>query len=309
MRNSFINALEQEAERDSDIIFLTADLGFQMIESFAKRFPKQFLNVGIAEQNMVGMAAGMALMGKKSICYTIATFMTMRTYEQVRNDICLHEANVKIVGVGGGFGYSMYGPTHHPLEDVAIMRTLPGMTVICPIDPNQTAAAVRAMLKHNGPVYLRLGKKGEPAIHTKEPRFQIGQGAVLREGGDIAIISTGPITFEALEAAEILHAQGIQLCVVAMPTVKPLDILLLDEIGRKIPYILTLEEGTIMGGFGSAIASYYLERGINLKGFYRLGTADRFVKRIGTADYLRAQFGLDGAGIAETARDMVSSRR
>ncbi len=309
MRNSFINAVEEVAQHNSDIMFLTADLGFQMIESFAKRFPNQFINVGIAEANMVGMAAGMALMGKLPICYTIATFMTMRTYEQVRNDICLMEANAKIVGVGGGFGYSMYGPTHHPLEDVAIMRTLPGLTVICPIDPNQTAAAARAMLKHNGPVYLRLGKKGEPAIYTKEPRFQIGQGAVLREGGDIAIISTGPITYEALKAAEILHSQGIELCVVALPTVKPLDILLLDEIGRKIPYILTLEEGTIMGGFGSAIATYYVERGISLKGFYRLGTPDRFVKRIGTADYLRGQFGLDGAGIARTASDMVSNRR
>lgn len=308
MRNSFIAAVEEETVGNRNVMFLTADLGFQMIESYAKRFPRQFLNVGIAEANMVGMAAGMALMGRLPICYTIATFMTMRTYEQIRNDICLHEANVKIVGVGGGFGYSMYGPSHHPLEDMAIMRTLPEMTILSPVDPNQTAAAARAMLKHNGPVYLRLGKKGEPTIYSKEPRFQIGKGDVLREGGDIAIISTGPITHDALKAAEMLHQSGIEMCVVALPTVKPLDIVLLDEIGRKIPYILTLEEGTIMGGMGSAVATYFAERGIHHKGFYRLGTPDRFVKRIGTAEYLKQQFGIDASGIARAAQDMVNGR-
>src|SRR5277367_3574873 len=202
MRGAFFRALMQVAEQDPSVHLLVGDIGFGVVEPFAERFPDRFLNVGVAEQNMTGLAAGMALSGKTVFTYSIANFPTLRCLEQVRNDVCYHKANVKIVAVGGGFAYGALGMTHHAIEDLAILRALPEMTVIAPADPLETECATCAIAKQPGPCYLRLGRAGEPSIHSGPIDFEIGKAIRVREGDDITLISTGGLLATALEVAE-----------------------------------------------------------------------------------------------------------
>ena len=191
MRTAFINTLNELASRDERIWLLCGDLGFSVLEPFAKSFPNRYVNVGVAEQNMTGVAAGLALSGKIVFTYSIANFPVIRCLEQIRNDVCAHNLNVKIVSVGGGFAYGSAGYTHHGTEDLAIMRVLPNMTVLAPGDPVETRLLTVAATEQPGPCYLRLGKAGEPTIHTSEPEITIGKAIILRQGGDGTLISTG----------------------------------------------------------------------------------------------------------------------
>src|SRR5207245_8000991 len=205
MRNAFIKELFELAKQDERIVLIVGDLGFGVVTPFMEQLPKQFLNAGVAEQNMTGMAAGMALSGKIALTYSIANFPTLRCLEHVRNDVCYHNANVKIVSVGGGFTYGAMGATHHAVEDIAVMRAMAGLFVVAPGDPVEARAATRAVIAYHGPCYLRLGKAGEPVVHQSAIDFELGKAIAMREGRDATLISTGGILQNVVRAAERLE--------------------------------------------------------------------------------------------------------
>jgi transketolase len=306
MRNAFLDTLYELALEDERIVFVTGDLGFRVVEKFMENIPKQFLNAGVAEQNMTGIAAGMALSGKISFTYSIANFPTLRCLEQIRNDICYHDANVKIVSVGGGFAYGALSVTHHAMEDLGIMRCLPNLIVIAPGDPVETRAATRAIVAYKGPVYLRLGKAGEPAVHSNDIDFQIGKAIRFRDGSDVTLISTGGMLWTANQVAEKLAAAGIEARVISMHTLKPLDAEAVLAAARDTGAVLTLEEHSIVGGLGSAVAELFAEQ-FDLKvPFKRLGVPNAFSPHIGAQDYMLAQHGLSPDAVAQSVRNLLN---
>jgi transketolase len=253
VRTAFIDTLNQLAGQDERIWLLCGDLGFSVLESFAQSFPNRYMNIGVAEQNMTGIAAGLALSGKIVFTYSIANFPVMRCLEQIRNDVCAHNLNVKIVSVGGGFAYGSAGYTHHGTEDLAIMRVLPNMTVLAPGDPVETKLLTIAATERPGPCYLRLGKAGEPIIHTSQPDITIGKAIVLREGEAGTLISTGAMLGMTMKAADELAALGISVSVLSMPSLAPLDKDAVLRAARDTGRILTVENHGL-GGLGSAVA-------------------------------------------------------
>ena len=249
MRTAFIETLLELAEQDDRIWLLTGDLGFSVLEPFAKCFSDRFVNMGVAEQNMTGVAAGLALEGKIVFTYSIANFPVMRCLEQIRNDVCYHNLNIKIVAVGGGLAYGSAGYTHHAIEDLAVMRAMPNMTVIAPGDPVEAGLATRAIKELDGPGYLRLGKARETYVYKTPPLFKIGEAITVREGNDITLISTGGILSEVLSAAEQL-APKFQARVLSMPTVEPLDQDAVRKAAAETKLIVTVEEHSKIGGLG-----------------------------------------------------------
>ncbi len=308
MRNIFVNEIQKEAERNKNLIFLTGDLGYSVFENFQKNCPEQFFNVGIAEQNMAGMASGLALDGKKVFIYSIVPFSVMRCYEQIRDDICYHNLDVNIIGVGGGFAYGSAGFSHHALEDLAIMRVLPNMKIICPCDPAEASALAKEILQKKGPFYIRLNKGGEKQLWSRPEKFEIGRCAVLKEGKDIAIFATGAIVSEAITAAEILEHNGISTEVISLHTVKPLDTNLILERMRNKTAIFSLEEHSLIGGLGSAIAEIIVKYEKNAL-FHSFGVDDKFSAKVGSQDYLRRYFGLDGESLAAEINKIIQSRQ
>jgi len=308
MRNAFLDTLYELALEDERIQFITGDLGFRVVEKFMEKIPNQFLNAGVAEQNMTGIAAGMALSGKIAFTYSIANFPTLRCLEQIRNDVCYHDADVKIVSVGGGFAYGAMSVTHHAMEDLGVMRCMPNLIVIAPGDPVETRAATRAIVKHAGPVYLRLGKAGEPVVHEKEIDFKIGKAIRFREGRDATLISTGGMLWTANQAAQKLAAVGIETRVVSMHTLKPLDVDELLAAARDTGVVLTLEEHSIVGGLGSAVAEVYAEQPDLRVRFKRLGVPNAFSPHIGGQPYMLARHQLDPDAITQTVREFVGRR-
>jgi len=291
MRQAFVRTIEKLAEKDKRLVLLTADLGFTVFENFRRKFPDRFFNVGVAESNMVGMAAGMALSGLIPVAYSIATFASMRPFEFIRNDVCFQNANVKIVGVGGGLGYGSAGFSHTNYEDLSLLRPLPNLTILSPVDPVETEILTRLAIKHTGPVYLRLGKVGEPAIHLKKPKISLGKGLVFKPGKQIAVFSTGSITANVMKAVKILQTRRLDPTVIIMPTIKPLDKALIKKIAGTHPYIFSVEEHSIIGGLGSAIAEALSE--LNSKvNFKRIGINDSYYKTVGNQDFLRHRYGL-----------------
>lgn len=305
MRTAFIETLLELARVDNRIMLLTGDLGFGVVVPFMEELPNQFVNVGIAEQNMIGLATGLALSGKTVFVYSIGNFPTLRCLEQIRNDVCSHQANVTIVTVGGGLAYGSLGMTHHATEDLAIMRALPDMLVVAPGDPLETRSATRFSADYNGPVYLRLGRAGEPVVHAEEPDFQPGQALLVRQGHDVALLVTGGMLHTTVQAALALEAEGISTRVISMPTVKPLDTALVVDTARSTSALFTIEEHSIIGGLGSAVAETLLEAGVSPPAFRRIGLKGSFSGLVGDQDYLRAQHGLDTAGILQTVRSVV----
>ena len=303
MRYSFIKTLFEAAAKDRRIMLLTGDLGFTVFEEFAHAYPKQFLNMGVAEQNLVTVSAGLALSGKIPFVYSIATFMSMRPFEQIRNDVCAHNANVKIIGTGGGLSYGHAGLTHHSLEDVGIMRILPNMTVVCPSDPRTVNLTINQAIKKQGPFYIRLGKKGEPDFH-KNLKFKIGQGIILSLGKDICLFATGNIVHNTLLAAEELKKIGIKATVVEIHTVKPIDRRLIMNLAKKFTHCLTVEEHHVTGGLGSAVAEVLAESGYPIK-LHRLGISDHFQKMVGSHQYLRELNSLSVEGIKNFTQEFL----
>lgn len=286
MRAAFFNTLFSLAKKNQDIMLLTGDLGFSVFEEYIEKLPLQFLNMGIAEQNMTGAAAGMAIEGKIPLIYSIVPFITMRNFEQIRNDICYQNLNVKIVGVGAGFSYGPYGHTHHGLEDIGILRTLANLVILAPGDPIETALATKAMFTHNGPVYLRLGKTGEPEIHKNKLSFKIGRGILIEEGKDLTIISSSILLSSAYDVIKNLKEKGLSVRFISIPTIKPLDQKIILESTRKTKAMFTIEEHSVIGGLGSAVAEVLAENSSNVI-FKRIGVPDAFTKVIGNQQYMR----------------------
>jgi transketolase len=305
VRNAFLDTLFELAQEDERIIFITGDLGYRVVEKFMELRPRQFLNAGVAEQNMTGIAAGMAMSGKITFTYSIANFPTLRCLEQVRNDVCYHDANVKIVSVGGGLAYGALSVTHHAVEDLGVMRCLPNLLVVAPGDPVETRAATRAITAHHGPCYLRLGKAGEPTVHQGPIDFQLGRAIRLRDGYDLTLISTGGMLLTATRAAERLEGDGIHSRVLSMHTIKPLDTDAVLAAAIETGAIATLEEHSIIGGLGSAVAEFLAERNDVKPVFKRLGMPPAFSPHIGSQEYLLAQHGLNVDAVATSLRELL----
>jgi transketolase len=299
MRRAFLDTLTELVVADPTVMLLTADTGFHVFDQFRQRFPGNFLNVGISEAAMIGMAAGLAMEGRKVFVYAIAPFATLRCLEQIRVDLCCQNLPVKIVGVGAGLTYGSAGPTHHSIEDIAVLRPLPNMTVICPGDPAETRAAVRACLDLSGPCYLRLGKSGEPMVHAGElVGFRIGRGIVLSSGRDLAVICTGNMLAAGQELCRLLAGKGHDAGLVSLPCVKPIDAELLTGLAESLPLLVSVEEHNLIGGLGAAIAELLADRCCPTR-LLRFGIPDRFADRAGSQEYLREQFGLSPAQMAD----------
>ncbi|MBI4491939.1 MAG: transketolase [Chloroflexi bacterium] len=305
MRTAFIEALCEAAAQDERIWLLTGDLGYSVLERFSTRFPERYLNVGVAEQNMAGVAAGLALCGKIVFTYSIANFPTLRCLEQIRNDVCYHRANVKLVAVGGGLTYGALGFTHHGLEDLAIMRALPDMTVIAPGDPAEARAATRAVVDRPGPCYLRLGKAGEPRVHEGEPDFRIGRAITVREGSALTLVSTGGVLKLVVEAARMLAQRKIDARILSMPTLKPLDVEALLHAAEQTKRLVTVEEHSLIGGLASAVAEALCAEGVNGVRVRSLGTSGKIEPRVGSQDYLRGMYGLSVDAIVAAAETLL----
>ena len=287
MRNPFFNTILKLIRCDPDVLVLTADNGFVNFDVFEELFPGRFINFGISEANMISYAAGMASCGKIPFAFAISAFITMRAYEQIRNDVCLQKQNVKIIGAFGGMNFSTLGPSHHAIEDIAIMRVLPGMNIICPASPLEAKGAFFAAKQIQGPVYIRLGSTQEPEIYSSNYSFEIGKGVLLEEGTDITLVATGPIVFDVLQAASDLRGKGISPRVISMPTIKPIDKELICKAANETGTIIAIEEHSIIGGLGSAIAEVLFEAKVNNVIFDKLGIRDHFPKGYGTHEDLK----------------------
>lgn len=300
MRNAVLKSVHRQMSENKNIYFLTGDLGYTAVEQIENDFPERFINTGIAEQNMIGVAAGMAASGKKVFIYSIIPFVTMRCYEQIRNDLCYHNLNVKIIGVGSGLSYGLLGNTHFSTEDMGIMRCLPNMTIISPADSIEALLATDKIFQIKGPVYLRIGKKGEPKVYEKPYDFKFGIPVTLQEGNDLIILSTGTILPNVLEAAKILKEKyKIQCKVVNIHTIKPLDKKNILKICLNKSMVFTIEEHGIIGGLGGTVLEI-LSGEKNLPPVKLIGIRDEFIKHIGTQEYLREKMGLDPEGIIKT---------
>jgi transketolase len=288
MRTRFIETLVDIAAADERVWLLTADLGYSVLEVFRDRFPDRYVNVGVAEQNLVGVAAGLASTGIKPYLYSIANFPTLRCLEQIRNDICYHGFDVKIVAVGGGLAYGSQGYTHHGVEDLAILRTLPGMTVVAPGDPTETRLAVTALHETPGPAYLRLGKANEPVLYDTPPAFTLGKAIEVRPGRDGAFLSTGAMLGEAIQVRDRLREErGMEIRILSFHTLKPLDDTAIARCARETPWMITLEEHSVTGGLGGAVAEVLAEMpGVRAR-LIRHGLPDRVNHRFGSQEYLR----------------------
>ena len=300
MRDAFISVLSEFAPQHPELLLLSGDLGFGVLNDFIARFPRQFLNVGVAEQNMSGLAAGLAMEGHTVFTYSIGNFPTLRCLEQIRNDICYHHANVKIVCIGGGMSYGAVGFSHHATEDLAILRSLPGMLVLSPCDLWEAGEAARYLLSHRGPAYLRLDKSAAPANVQRGEAFRPGFIRTVREGMDVTLAACGGILAEALLAADALAERGVQCRVLSVHTIKPVDSFTLATAASETGGIISIEEHAVDGGLGGAIAESLLEAGACPGFFVRMGLRNVFSSVVGSQQYLRAVYSLDAASIVQT---------
>ena len=293
------------AAEDDRIMFITGDLGWSVVEKFAKRFPKRFINAGVAEADAVGIATGLALEGFVPFVYSIATFSSMRPYEQIRNGPVLHRLPVRIIGVGGGFAYSHAGPTHFALEDLAIMRTQPGMTVIAPADPAQTRSAVLATAEMTGPVYLRVGKGGNPELPGLGGRFATGRPEVVREGKDVLFIATGSSALTALDAAKVLEREGKAATVAVLAHLGFQGSAELASLLSKFRAVVTAEEAFVAGGLGSLVAETVAGRGLNCR-VVSAGVRTTFGSVFGSKAWLDQKHNIDADSLARAAREAIA---
>ena len=298
MRDGFIRTVLELAKHDKDVELVTGDLGFGVLKPFWEAVPDQFINAGIAEQNMTSLAAGMALEGKTVFTYSIGNFPTLRCLEQIRNDCAYHNANVNVVCVGGGFVYGALGMSHHATEDLAVMRALPDVVVFAPCDKVEAAAVAKAAAAHPGTCYIRLGRGGEKVARETIETFTIGKAIPVQEGSRVAIFTTGDIYGEASIAAELLAKQGITPTVYTFPTVKPLDEETVRRCAMEHELIVTCEEHNVLGGLGSAVAEVLAEAPDKAR-LVRVGITGSYCATVGTQQHLRKLYGLTGEQICE----------
>ncbi len=308
MRDTFVKTLVELAKQDKRIELVTGDLGFGVLKPFWEQCPNQFTNAGIAEQNMTSLAAGMALDGKIVFTYSIGNFPTMRCLEQIRNDCAYHNANVKIVCIGGGFVYGSLGMSHHATEDLAVMRALPDVVVMAPADLAEAEECTKALVNYKGTAYLRLGRGGEKRIHKKIEGFRIGKAIKIRDGKKAAILSTGAIFDEVEMAVEELEKKGIHPALYTFPTVKPVDTETVEQCSREYELVVTCEEHNIVGGFGSAVAEIMAEMKIKKACLLRIGLNDVYSVKAGSQKYLRGQYGMEAVEIAERIKEKISGQ-
>lgn len=295
-----MRTLVELAETDPRILLLTGDLGFMALEPFSERFPDRFYNVGVAEQNMVGLATGLAEAGFIPFVYSIVTFASLRPYEFIRNGPVFHQFPVRIVGVGGGFEYGTNGRSHHGLEDIGVMRIQPGMTVLAPADHLQTAEVVRSTWELPGPVYYRLGKDDRTVVRGLEGRFELGHCQVVREGPDLLIVAMGAIASEAVAAAERLAGRGIGATVFVVASINPAPISDLTAALANFRVVLTVEAHYIVGGLGSLVAEITADAGLGCR-LVRCGVRTNPGESSGSQQYMEHLHGLSGEALAERA--------
>ena len=299
MRDAFFSSLYEIAARDKQVILLAADSGALVLENFRRHMPKQFINTGVAEENMIGVAAGLATRGKVVYVYGIVPFAVMRCFEHIRVDVCWNNLPVKIVGIGAGMTYFTLGPTHHGIEDIALMRSLPRMTVLNPAD--DTAASAFAQLSYDlqEPVYIRLDRIGEPLVYTNhEENFSDGLN-ILRTGRDLWLIATGRMVLTAQQVAQELSNRSIDVGIIDLYRIKPLNTKLLLKAIAGTRYIATLEENSIIAGIGSVVSEVLAESGQAFQ-FKRLGLPDKFCEQYGPREHLLALNNLDAKGVTDT---------
>lgn len=306
-RDGYGEALVRLGEKDERIVVLTADLSESMkCQAFAQRFPDRFFDCGVAEQNMMGIAAGLALSGKIPFVSSFAVFSPGRNWDQLRVSVAYSQANVKIIGGHTGLATGPDGATHQALEDIAITRVLPGLTVLSPCDTNETAQATIAAARHEGPVYIRLSREPVPILIQKDDPFVIGKAVVLLEGHDVALLTTGPLLYTAIRARAILERFGVFATILHMPSIKPLDISTLVAIAKETQAIVTIEDHQVSGGFGSAVAEALALHCPTPVEF--VGVQDRFGES-GSAQELYEQYGLTPKAVAAAARKVLMRKR
>ena len=294
MRDAFIKELEKAASKNPKIFLMTGDLGYGVVEQFAEKFPGQFLNAGVAEQNMMGMAAGLADSGRLPFVYSIANFPTFRCLEQIRNDVCYNELPVTVVSVGAGLAYGSLGYSHHAIEDLAVMRALPGMRVLSPCDPNEVRAAINTILTDPCPTYLRLGKNGEPNITSNDFKA-LPDVNILKPGHGLLLLVTGSVAAQVLELAKTSEIDVIRNSQVAsIPKIKPLNLSALNL--QQFSAVVSIEEHSLTGGLNSAIYEYFREEG-QFQRVFGIGLRDEIRRDSGQADHLRMLAGLSALGI------------
>jgi transketolase len=301
MRNAFASEMTLLAQEHPELVLLTGDMGNRLFNAYKAKFPDRFYNCGVAEANMTSVAAGMAMCGLKPVTYSIASFNTLRCIEQIKIDVCYHNLPVIIVGVGAGLSYAELGATHQSLEDIAMLRSIPEMSVVAPGDAVEVKLALKAAVELAKPVYLRLGKKNEPVVHETIPDFTIGKSIIVKKGQkeDVCLISTGSMLPESLEAATLLERQGKSVSVISMHTVKPLDMLMLEKIFHRYACIATIEEHSTLGGLGSAVAEWLIDEDqVYPAKFVRFGCKDVFLHASGGQSKIRTIFNLDPKSIA-----------
>ena len=297
MRKAFVQTLTEIVERNKDVLLLTGDLGFSVFEDFKSRYPDNYLNAGVAESGLIGIASGLAMGGKKVFAYSIAPFLVYRAFEQIRDDICMHRLPVVIVGVGSGFAYGNAGPTHHAVEDLALMSVLPNMTVIAPGDPMEVKWVTNAVMHLNGPAYVRLNRAGDKVIHNEEVKFEIGKGILMGSGQDVLLVSTGNMLEEAMKVRVALEQDGISSELISMHTVKPFDKKMLIERAEGKTIVATLEEHLPFGGLGQIVAASLMENQVRTD-FMPFALPDKFTDISASQMYLRRAYGLDSQSIS-----------
>lgn len=298
MRNAFANEVTQLAKLDDRVVLLSGDIGNKLFDDFKRVDAARFFNCGVAEANMMGVAAGMALSGLRPIIYTITPFTTTRCFEQIRVDVCYHQAPVVIVGTGSGLSYAELGPTHHSLEDMAILRTLPDMQVYAPCDSIELRAILQFVLQQDKPAYIRIGKKGEPNIHSEEARVEVGKINIVRDGHEVILLGAGTILPEVLKAADILQERDVSASVASVHCVKPLDIEFIKKATEQFPVLVSVEEHGEIGGLGSAIADWMVSVNSSAR-LLKFATPNEFMHETGSQEYARKKYGLTGDTIAE----------
>lgn len=309
MRDAFVRKLESIAALDPSIMLIVGDVGFGVLNRFRERFPRQFLNAGVAEQSMISIATGLALEGRTVFIYSIANFPTLRCLEHLRNDVAYHQANVKVVSIGGGFSYGPLGPSHHATEDLAILRVLPNITSIVPSDDWEAEEATVALAQQTGPGFLRLDKSSPGRTNAPGEIFQVGKARVIRDGHDLTFVTIGGLLVEVLEATKRLQAEGIECRVLSMHTISAVDRTAIRAAAAETGGIIAAEEHQLSGGLGSAVAEVCLEEDIRPGFFERVGIPSAFLSVAGDQAFLRAACGLDAAALVERARARLGGAR
>jgi transketolase len=305
MRKTSLDMVYQLAKQDKRVFFIGSDLGAGTLDEFKKEMPDRFFMEGISEANLMGISAGLALEGKIVYINTIATFIARRAYEQVALDLCLHNVSVRLIASGGGLVYAPLGPTHEAIEDIAIMRAIPRMTVVAPCDADEMRRFMPQTLDYPGPIYIRLGKGGDPIVSNDRIAFQIGKALPMRDGRDALIVTTGITLKLALDAASMLAERGIEAAILHMPTIKPLDVEALLDVVDRVPVVVTVEEHTIIGGLGSAVAEVIAEANFKTaKRFKRIGIPDVFANKYGSQNSLMDGFGITADATAAAVLEL-----